>query len=352
MNRIILKITPVDHYFFGSENINPIKKVQPSTNENKNKEETNYYLKSTMLPQQSTVLGALRYALLLNSDKSIFENNKIVNKQNAEILIGKKSFDLEETIFDFGAIKGISHVFLIKGNEKYIPSPLIDPDHLFEMKSDLPFIQKYDAKAGYEKKYTHGKSIFREDDIFEKLVLTQNKKEKETDRDAFFKTQYYTLKNDWAFGIELDIDDERKLAKSFVMKMGGENRLFRFDKLDGIKAQESLDLYASPSHYTIALVSDAHIADYSTADFDFAILNTVPFRHLTSVVNETERYTHRSKTDNKELKQSKLIELIEKGAIFYFETENAMKNFETKIKKDYLQKAGFNHYITLSPIKN
>jgi len=340
MSKIVLKITPVDYYFFGSENINVTTR------------EANYYLKSTPLPQQTTVLGAIRYALLLNSDKSVFENNRIVDKQKAKDLIGEKSFELNETIFDFGSIKSLSPVFLIdKNNVKHIPCPLINTNDLFEMKTGLPFIQKYDAKQGYHIKYTNGQDVVDEKEIFEKLVLTQNKKDKISNEDAFFKTQYYTLKGYWSFGIDLEIEDDNRLPNSFVMKMGGENRLFMFNKTT-IDTTATLNSYASPTHFVIAFMSDTYIKEYNASLFDFAIINTVPFRYLSSTVSETEKYTHRSKTDNKELKASKLIELIEKGSIFYFKTENQMKLFEKQITSDYLQRAGLNHYIILTPNKN
>jgi CRISPR-associated protein Cmr3 len=341
MSKIILKITPVDYYFFGAENINGITK------------EANYFQKSNKLPQQTTILGALRYALLLNAKSNVFLNNKIIDKEKASALIGEKSFDLSETEFSFGSIMSISPVFLIHNNERFIPCPIINETHSFELIAHLPFIKEYNAKDEYGKKYSNGKEYIEEDKIFKPLILVQNKKDKKTKEDAFFKTQYYTLKEDWAFGIEIELSDEELLPVNFTMKMGGENRLFTFEKIKLEISDKLLDTYISQTYHAITLISDAYIELYDAKDVEFAIINTIPFRHLQSTVKETKKYTHRSKKDDDfALKESKLTELIEKGSIFYFKDETSSKKIVDKLKINYLQKCGLNHYIILTPNKN
>jgi len=45
-----------------------------------------------MYPQQTSLLGMLRFLILRNSGEKIFKNGKIVDKAEAEELIGHKSF--------------------------------------------------------------------------------------------------------------------------------------------------------------------------------------------------------------------------------------------------------------------
>jgi CRISPR-associated protein Cmr3 len=351
MSEITLKITPLDTYFFGTENINPLN------------QEANYFLKSNKLPQQSTLLGAIRYALLLNADKKIFANNTIVNKTEATKLIGEQSFKLNATEFKFGKIKKISPIFLIKNNHKYIPCPIISKDDIFELKNNEAFIKDYDAKNGYETYYTNGNEYELEKNIFKEVIQVQNFKEKQNRKqnnlkvkakdkeDAFFKTQFYSLTKDWSFGINVEIEDETLLPIRFQMKMGGENKLFNFEKTTIASQPKPLEKFASQNFHLLTFISDAYTNQYEPI-FDFGILETIPFRYLFSTIEKTEKYNNRSKTDESELKSSKLIELIKKGSIFYFSDKEKLIAFEKQFENSYLKNVGFNHYITIEQTKN
>ena len=59
MNKYIIQFKPMGPYFFGMEN----RKV---SQENINTDEANYFLKSSKFPQQSTILGAIRFFFLQN----------------------------------------------------------------------------------------------------------------------------------------------------------------------------------------------------------------------------------------------------------------------------------------------
>jgi CRISPR-associated protein Cmr3 len=351
MSEITLKITPIDTYFFGAENINPLN------------EEANYFLKSNRLPQQSTLLGALRYAILLNADETIFHNNAIMNKEEAAKLIGEQSFKLNATEFKFGKIEKISPVFLIKNNQKYIPCPIISKDDIAELKNNNAFIKNYDAKKVYDTYYTNGTEYELEENIFKEIFQVQNFKEKQNRKqnnmevkakdkeDAFFKTQFYALAKEWAFGITVKIENETLLPESFQMKMGGENKLFDFEKTNIISQPKPLEKFASHNFHSLIFISDAYTNQYEPL-FDFGILETIPFRYLSSTVKKTEKYCNRSKTDEKELLQSGLVELIKKGSIFYFSNKEKLTAFEKLFENDYLKNAGFNHYITIEQTKN
>src|ERR1035437_5105326 len=109
MTKFLIRLKPLTPYFFGGEN------TFGDNNQS-------YYVRSNYLPQQTTLLGFLRYELLLQ--------NKLLGtdpeKKDWKSLIGKKSFQKENGAYisEFGAIKKISPVFLSSEQESYIPQAM------------------------------------------------------------------------------------------------------------------------------------------------------------------------------------------------------------------------------------
>ncbi|MBK9227474.1 MAG: hypothetical protein IPL67_10580 [Ignavibacteria bacterium] len=94
----LIKLYPYERFFFGGEN---------TFGENN----TNYMVRSEFFPQQTSLLGLLRYQILLKAGDDIFKDNRIIDKDGAAKLIGEKSFDPTSTN-DFKKIKCISPVFV------------------------------------------------------------------------------------------------------------------------------------------------------------------------------------------------------------------------------------------------
>ena len=93
-------MTPVDSFFFGGE-------------KHDNNEKANYFVEFNCYPQQTTILGFLRYLLLIEND--LIGTDEI--KTKGEPIIGKESFDYTNTNQSFGRIKSISPLyFLLKGD--------------------------------------------------------------------------------------------------------------------------------------------------------------------------------------------------------------------------------------------
>lgn len=141
MNNYQIKLTPVNAYFFGGEK-HAEKKGEPG------KFEMDYYVRSELYPQQTTLLGTLRYYLLMkNGCLSPRKNNK---ESQANDLIGKNSFIYRkgETVQTFGKIHSISPLYFLKGDDKYIIAPF---DREFELVTEYGNykMKGYDAKKGY-----------------------------------------------------------------------------------------------------------------------------------------------------------------------------------------------------------
>lgn len=114
MPTYLVKLTPLEKFFFGQKH---------KFNED---DSVNYYLRSARFPQQTALLGLLRYQYLQHADTGIYENNKIVNWREADALVGPFSFN-PEADNEFGQIRSLSPVFLMDtqggedGSIRYFP---------------------------------------------------------------------------------------------------------------------------------------------------------------------------------------------------------------------------------------
>ena len=120
MSKYLLKIKPLDSFFFGQED--KYRKRIDSTKKGGLATVADYFQRSAYFPQQTTVLGMLRYYLLLMNNQI-----PIKNKDLAKELIGERSFDSNQNGQEFGKIENISPVFIVDEiQEKFLfPSPSI-----------------------------------------------------------------------------------------------------------------------------------------------------------------------------------------------------------------------------------
>lgn len=127
----LVRIRPLEPYFFGSERTFGFDGNQI------------YYIKSEVMPAQTTILGGLRFALLrhFNSGRS-YSGDEITENIKA---IGEKSFSMKDAC-EFGCIKTISPLFVMHGDEWLIPAPL---DHA-KMRNGIEGNEGEDTKKRYQ----------------------------------------------------------------------------------------------------------------------------------------------------------------------------------------------------------
>jgi CRISPR type III-B/RAMP module-associated protein Cmr3 len=349
MKTITLKFTPIDDYFFGKENQDK-------------KGEQNYFLKSNHVPQSTTMLGAVRYWLLHASDN--FENGKIKNDKKAKDTIGEQSFTLNGG-FDFGVIQRISYLFLLnKTNDKFVPVPLWkdkkNAEFIWDKDIQAPVLPSYDPKKDYAAHYTNGINEIPYYNIFKENVNCHNRKNSReaNDKDAYFKTLTFSLKDGFSFGVNIEITNDDELnTKTHIIKMGGENKLFKVEMIETPlnTEEEILKKYANPSYYKLIFLSDAYLEGLQKEDYLFGIINTKDFRSLflnnSKVTNyhaldkngTNYQYAHKSKN---------LLQIIEAGSVLYFNEKKQVDKFNEKyLKNEYHKKAGLNQYVLLKPKK-
>ena len=114
MSRYKVTLKPLEWFFFGGEQTFD------------NGETQSFIARSNRFPQQTTLLGMVRYQLLkqnhllLNGEK---KDESILSEMAT--LIGKNSFDIEATeTQSFGKIKSISPVFIQMKEHQLVPMPL------------------------------------------------------------------------------------------------------------------------------------------------------------------------------------------------------------------------------------
>ncbi|MCC8142630.1 MAG: hypothetical protein LIO97_00980 [Tannerellaceae bacterium] len=126
MKKYLILLKPLDWFFFGGEQTHG------------EEDTTNYFAKSNILPQQTSLLGMLRYQLLKQHNLlSVKPGSEDVKRMN--ILIGQSSFNMENAIINkkgngYGKIKKITPVMLGKMNGK-----LALPDFYYKMPLDARF---------------------------------------------------------------------------------------------------------------------------------------------------------------------------------------------------------------------
>ena len=122
MSRYLVKLKPIDKFFFGGDMTFAIPAGgDDRKKENENERFSSYIITSGRFPQQTSLLGMLRFLLLRNS--KFFKDGKILegkaNKEGVKKLIGEKSFMVQKNTGNFGLIKGLSACFLMNGEEHY-----------------------------------------------------------------------------------------------------------------------------------------------------------------------------------------------------------------------------------------
>jgi len=385
----LVKLQPLDLFFFGKEKWSLLGN------------RTDYYLQSNYLPQQTAVLGLLRYTLLLNRGWLNPAEHK--KKDEARKLIGPQSFAAQGVINqEFGLIDSISPLFIKKGRVSLFPCPKdlgldvflaegktifdqADPNigHAQKQLDYIPLIPNYDPKQGtlekliasdgklYSYKYDKEKGP---DGVFEEVIKPGNQKDYENKANqqgkilrAYYKQQFFRLRAGYTFACYVTLDEQQEVGgkklelegKSFNVAFGGERSPFTisFSKPDSVSTEGAPNTVFSHYKssmpktfpYKMVLLSDAYLPQEEYRKADFTIAETTSFRNLETNVEETTHYSNlkrKSATSSMKFTRiSKRFELIEKGAVLYFEKKEAVKNMADALREEaHFRKIGYNQF--------
>ena len=365
MTKYLIKLTPLNSFFFSRENKYRKKLKKDEENKLVTVTEADYFQKSTYFPQQTTLLGMLRYYVL-------FKNNQIpiTNVEKSKELIGETSFNISKGGNNFGKIKNLSAVFVTDENNNFFfknPNDFILkdnelPGYLHKTKAnfkttlsdDMLFFENYKEKEGLSDflvntednilPFDFDKETAKNGVFVKKERIGIKKQEKgQTHENAFYKQTFYSLGKGYSFGLVAEIKDMREYS-GFVF-MGAEKSTFAisFEKFEGeVEDKISLKTVNNPK---IVLLSDTYLSDYNTNDFQFAISSSKTFRFLKTEVKKGNKYYSSNPLKKKEIVRSMKYSLLERGSVFYFKDENQMNCFANKIKgESNFYQIGYNHY--------
>lgn len=394
MSTYLIKLTPLDKFFFGQ------KKTFGDDN-------ANYFVYSSHFPQQTALLGLLRYQLLQIAGEDVFKDNKIQDTNKAAKLIGEQSFSpFVKDKLQFGIIQSLSPVFIIdkkkndEGKEEYFlpvgkrfqkkkekaPYSLL---HLSCQAGCPPIFGEYKPKKGLASCWlsSNGTTLLNEEDFFTKDERIGIRKDYEgaTNDDAFFRQRYYRFKNfkkvvedeegneckqppvrehDFCFAVLLEThrDIKHEELNKRIVYLGGERQPFLMDLMEVREETfklniESSTLTSDEKHYTVVLLSDAMIEPEHLEGVKFASTEVKDFACLLTHVGTRKFYNKKKKREEQNLEKDETVlshqhELYARGSVFYFDTEEQADQFCEDLEKvPNFHTIGYNHTIVIKPTK-
>lgn len=355
MSKYLIKLKPYDKFFFG-------------TGKEFGEDNQNYFIVSSYFPQQTTLLGMLRYQMLRQAGDEVFSDDKIQSPQKATELIGKHSFNADE-MNDFGKIESISPVFLIQnGEEKIYPcsreyqknsssNSIAYIAGEFEMNGDQVVVKKYNPKMGLDDLFLNGDDYLSYDDVF--IPTTQvgirKKYEGGTDESAFYMQTFYRFAaseqcNDpmFEFAFYATLQDDTQITSESLVYMGGERQPFQMT-VENVTEGYSCNREYLPTNgfHKIILLSDAYHEGNLSKQCDFAITGLRNFSCLKTRVG-IKKYHNVGKNKRSEIKKSDQVQLYTRGSVFYFADDEKLKQFAETLKKSPFYQIGYNYFKTIN----
>lgn len=334
MSTYKISLNPTGKFFFGGE-------MQFSLDD-KEDQFTSYIIKSKQLPQQTSLLGMLRF-LILSNDKTAFNDGSIIDNKAATNLIGGNSFMINENHADnnFGKIKFITPCEIEDKNGITIEKQaLIDPKVIDFNKTSkafingkeitIPEIEGFDAKKGTNMLF---ENIFSED---MRNGISKDYEGKSQDN-AYYMQVSYRMTDQQRFVFYADVDIDLTAYDGQLVKLGADSSSFI------VKIETANVPTTETSNSRVVILTSPAYLDANDLNFAcFAITKTETFRFLKTTV-ETKSYNRRSR----EIKSSDRTDLYSAGSVFCFETEQKANEFKAALeaKKEFRQ-IGYNYYRT------
>ncbi len=342
----LVKLKPLEPYFLGGERNYNYLGVGP--------EKYNYLIKSQTVPSQTTLLGALRFAILqaFGVLKSGFDYNtdekKILNQ-----LIGKKSYAYGGN-FDCGIIKRISPLFLMAGNQKYIKTPF---NHIVKESSYQPFAtelgaysslgdqiiiaQKFNAKTEIADSYVNIEDKTIVDNLFSEHLKTRiHKRHGNNDGESYFKKASIALNANYCFAFYAKIDDGLKIEgdnfegvskKANVVFLGQDKSAFQIS----FEKKESKSFYTSVKR----LISNGNNRRVYYALSDIVLNDVISYNQTAIVRTKQSRFMtteRKTKLNGRYSLSNQLYTMVAAGSVFYGSNPLCFNKDEQKIGLNYI----------------
>lgn len=363
MSKYQITLTPVDKFFFGGDMT-----FQVGRDEKFNSQFKSYIIQSSMFPQQTSLLGMLRFLILRNAGDNVFKNGQIVDKKKAGELIGIRSF-MVGCDNDFKTIRSLSHVRVRRihngQTSDFEFAPLFKELSLDNTSSgsynlhdiSIPSLAKgeYDAKEGLRKVLTDGHIELELENEKNKNCVFVKDRRVGIDRDirtgivddgSLFKQISYRFNNIescYCFVFDAVIDDTVPFEtySGQVVTVGGDNSQFVIGITKDAESSNNLPSYEK----AIYLLSPTYLTRSEARMAAFAVTRLMPFRFLKDKEDNQEGDNRTFHILNSKLERSKRYELYAPGSVFYFGDQTQKEEFIKIIesKKEFRQ-IGYNEY--------
>lgn len=354
--KYFITLSPLDWFFFGGEK---------TFGEG---EKSEYFVHSNYFPQQSAILGMLRYQLL-KQHRLLIEDIKPEDREKKqdeggeiEQLIGKQSFNMNclHEKFAYGKIKKISplSIYHLHKGEFYYPLALDEgySVHFDEnVRVSLNGIVKdkvVDSECFNHKMYfnyclwknsetgdiIHSRNIWL---AKTQIGITKMQPDKQDDEKNFYKQEVLRLQNNFVYAFWVELEEEVLSDKVFL---GGQRSVFDMKVTSIDREQDIEELFKtkavcySGNTGKIILLSDTFIEKIEELNrlCDFHWSYPSEFRNIETTVRETNYY-------KKPVKSSVKYYFFQRGSVFYFHP-GQRSNIEKLINNAYLQAIGYNIY--------
>lgn len=359
VNTYLVTFRPLGEFAFGTERNFKFEGLQVEG-------QISYFVNSLPIPEQTTILGALRYTILEKEGKlkSDFAYNE-EEKGEIQKKIGSESFDFAKDSQDFGAIKSISPVFLVNQEKKfYVRNPLnnkIKKGQGIEVirtgnseengqkeealqtsynRFCFPRENEYNAKARLAEGYINLEDGKIETDIFQSAVMTGNRKNNGNidQKEGFFKREVHYLKKGFSFAVIVEAEENSLPSKTWV-RMGQRGAAFllqtesilKNDLEEQVKTRFQTDNSGETWYYVLSDMVMPKDNTYS----GFCIIYKKSIRNLQTDYDKKRRGIQRSTVQ---------YNLIQAGSVFY--------NTLPPIQVNQNQKnIGYNYIVEIKPKK-
>ena len=356
-DRYIISLIPIDRFFFGGDMTFP---VGNDDKDEFNSRYSSYIIKSSLFPQQTSLLGMLRFQFLKYS--GWFSEGHITPGCHDKVagLIGQTGFRVrpDHSENDFGCIERISGCrlqHLGKDGRTWcdLYTQLIDGDMKPDMDKTaavvineksrmIPQMPGYDPKKGLVPVFKGKDGTFIVEDIFiedKRLGIDRNIHDGRTEDNSMYKQVCYRLKKGFRFAFEACIRDSDFLRHDGdIVSVGGDNSCFMMH----VERVPSAPAENSAAHgRTVVLTSPTWLEEKDCTDVPFAVTSIMPFRFIMTDVMKTRSYD----IVNNKSGRSMMYQLFSPGSSFMFRSEDEATKFANIIesKKDFRQ-IGYNEY--------
>lgn len=328
----------------------------------------NYLVKSNPFPQQTTLLGMLRYELLR---KANLLNGK--NKAEEAQLIGPAGFSTTNTK-GYGIIHSISPVFLheARNNRSFIRQgngwqhgreirPMATTEKALGSATQAPpiLLQGYDAKQPLDDNFIHPTdgTVIPLSHVYLYPAQTGNQKNNKqaTDDEALYKQTYCRFarqhkdkKNvEWCFAFYLTTYAELELEQGIMVSMGGDQSAFI---LNHRKATDELFLPsytpATDDWVKLTLLSDAFCTENLALTAPAAIALATDFRFIETTAQTTKYYNvsyRNNDSTSADMLRSDKHSLYKAGSVFWLRAAD-LPVFTKALANPSFTTIGYNYY--------